>query len=197
MVKNFKNELVVEIPSDIKITIDDNKQMTIKGPKGTVNKDLSHIRTVNIEVAEDKVYLKAYFARTATIAKMGTVQSIIQNAILGVQNLYTYKMKIAYSHFPITLQPPRSRKGNDEIQILNFLGERSPRITYTAGPDIEIKADKEDVVLTGPDKEAIGQTAANIQKKCRIRKKDRRRFQDGIFVYAKYCGDDLLWRIKT
>lgn len=197
MVKNFKNELDVEIPGDVSITMDDNKVITIKGPKGSVVKDFGHVKQVEFEISDNKVKLRAYFARTATIAKMGTVQSIIQNTIKGVKELYTYKMKIAYSHFPITLQPPKTKKGHDEIQILNFLGERSPRVTYTAGPDIKITANKEDVVLIGPDKEAVGQTAANIQKRCRIRQKDRRRFQDGIFVYAKYLGDQVLWRIKT
>ena len=106
---------------------------------------------------------------------------------------FTFKMKIAYSHFPITVDTD----GN-KILIKNFIGERNPRITHKAGSHpIDVKATKEDVVISGIDKEEVGQTAANIQKTCRIRHKDKRIFQDGIYVYEKYLGDDLFWKLKV
>ena len=54
----------------------------------------------------------------------------------------------------------------------------------------------EDVYLTGPDKEALGQTAANLKNCCRIRKKDPRVFQDGVYLYKKLFGEEILWEIK-
>jgi large subunit ribosomal protein L6 len=191
MVKSFKSEVVVEIPKDITLTIDGMK-ITIKGAKGEITKDFSHMKRVDIMYTDNILKISSYFPRKSTGAKLGTLRSVVQNAIDGVTKGYTYKMKIAYSHFPITV----STEG-DKILIKNFIGERSPRITYKAGiHSLDIKSTKEDVVITGIDKEEVGQTCANIQKTCRIRQKDKRIFQDGIYVYEKYLGDDLLWKVK-
>ena len=51
------------------------------------------------------------------------------------------------------------------------------------------------MIISGADRQAIGQTAANITKVCRIKDKDPRVFQDGIYLYEVHCGDELLKRI--
>ena len=191
MVKSFKSEVVVEIPQDITLTLDGMK-ITIEGEKGKITKDFSHMKKVDILYKDNLLKISSYFARKSTEAKLGTLRSVIINAIEGVTKGYTYKMKIAYSHFPITVDTD-----GDRILIKNFIGERSPRITHKAGNQkIDIKATKEDVVVSGIDKEDVGQTCANIQKTCRIRDKDKRIFQDGIYVYEKYLGDEIFWKVK-
>ena len=192
MVKSFKSEVSVEIPKDITLKLD-GMVLTIEGSKGKIKKDFSHMKKVEITYTDNKVTISSYFPRKSTEAKLGTLGSILQNAIDGVTKGYTYKMKIAYSHFPITVATE-----GDKILIKNFIGERSPRITYKAGSHpVDIKATKEDVVVSGIDKEDVGQTCANIQKTCRIRDKDKRIFQDGIYVYEKLLGDELLWKVKV
>ncbi|MHA1338670.1 MAG: 50S ribosomal protein L6 [Promethearchaeota archaeon] len=196
MVKNFLSEEVLEIPDNVDIKLD-GKKFTIKGPKGVIHKDFSHAKQVEIEIKNNKIYFRAFFARKRTAASLGTLKSIIKNAIDGVTKGYTYRMMIAYSHFPIKLEPPKTKNGHDEIKILNFYHEDAPRITYTAGPGITIKATKEEVIVSGIDKELVGQTCANIQKRCRIRKKDSRKFQDGIYVYSKeFSTGEVFWSIK-
>jgi large subunit ribosomal protein L6 len=190
MPRTVKAILDVDIPDKVTITLD-VKKITVKGPKGTVSKDFAHARDVDISLKGKKLSFSAYFPGRSTVAKLGTFKSIIDSAIAGVQSGYTYKMKICYSHFPITCEI----KG-DDILIKNFLGERAPRITKKAAPTIDVKADKEDVVISGVDKESVGQTAANIQRKCNIVQKDRRVFQDGIYMYESYCGNDLIWKLK-
>ncbi len=190
MVKSFKSEVVVEIPKDISLTLDGMK-FTVEGKKGKIIKDFSHMKKVDILYEDNTVKISSYFPRKSTEAKLGTLRSILENAIEGVTMGYTYKMKIAYSHFPITVSTDR-----DRILVKNFIGERSPRVTFKAGPTIDVKATKEDVVVSGIDKEDVGQTCANIQKICRIRDKDKRIFQDGIYVYEKYLRDELLWKVK-
>ena len=82
-----------------------------------------------------------------------------------------------------------------EIHVVNFLGERAPRVTKYL-KNVEVKVDGEDVILTGPDKETLGQTAANIKKACRIRKKDPRVFQDGVYLYKIQSGDLVTWEVR-
>jgi large subunit ribosomal protein L6 len=65
---------------------------------------------------------------------------------------------------------------------------------YLDNVSVEVQGD--DVILTGPDKETLGQTAANMKKSCRIRKKDQRVFQDGVYLYKIQSGDEVLWQIR-
>jgi large subunit ribosomal protein L6 len=99
--------------------------------------------------------------------------------ILGVTQGFTYEMKIVYSHFPV-----KAGVKGSEFVIENFLGEKFPRKTRIVGDTkVEVKGDQ--VVLTGPDVEAVGQTAANIEQATRIRGFDPRIFQDGIYITRK------------
>jgi large subunit ribosomal protein L6 len=82
-----------------------------------------------------------------------------------------------------------------EIYIVNFLGERAPRkARYPENVNVEVTGD--DVYFIGPDKEALGQAAANVKRACRIRKKDPRVFQDGVYLYKKMLGEEIIWEIK-
>ena len=74
-------------------------------------------------------------------------------------------------------------KGRD-ISVKNFLGEKIPRVSkLPEGADIEIKGDV--ITVKALDKELAGQTAAAIERITKIREKDRRVFQDGIFIVEK------------
>jgi large subunit ribosomal protein L6 len=83
---------------------------------------------------------------------------------------------------------------NQIIFVENFLGERAPRkANFPKNVKVEVKGD--DVYFIGPDKEALGQSAANVKRACRIRKKDPRVFQDGVYLYRKQLGEEVFWEI--
>jgi len=88
---------------------------------------------------------------------------------------YKRNFKILHAHFPASIEV----KGT-EILIKNFLGEKFPRKTRLIGPTkMEVKG--QNVTLSGPDKESIGQTITNLRNALKIKKKDARTFQDGIY----------------
>ena len=183
----------LEIPKDVTLTLSETKEITVKGKKGTITKNFGHAKAIQISVLDKIIYFHADFPRKREIAIVNTFKNLVSNMIHGVQKGYEYRMKIVYSHFPITLEPPK--KGKTEILIKNFLGERAPRVTHSIG-DVKIKANKEEVIVTGIDKESVGQTCASIQKRCRIKEKDKRIFQDGIYVFEKLLGDEQIFLIK-
>ena len=100
--------------------------------------------------------------------------------VKGVTDGFTYTLKALYSHFPMTL----AVQGNQLI-VNNYFGERVPRsANILAGVDVKVQ-NKTEIVVSGIDKEAVGQTAANIERSTTVKKRDRRVFQDGIYLIEK------------
>jgi large subunit ribosomal protein L6 len=185
----FKEEL--EIPDTVEVTLEGGHHIRVKGPNGDVLKDFSHIRGFSVSIKDNKLIFSTSFPKSATMALIKTVVSIINNLIIGVQTNYKYVSKVAYSHFPCSVRIDNKSK---TIFIENFLGERAPR--KAKYPDnVEVEVSGEDVYFIGPDKQALGQTAANVKRACRIRKKDPRVFQDGVYLYKKQLGEDIIWEI--
>jgi len=170
-------EEVVAIPDGVQVRLDDGLA-TVSGKGHTLRRRLSHPR-VHLVVDGKQAKVRCEFPRRREAALVGTFAAHLRNMIVGVTDGFTYEMKIVYSHFPVKA----SVKGA-EFVIENFLGEKFPRKTRILGETkVDIQGDQ--VVLTGPDVEAVGQTAANIEQATRIRGFDPRIFQDGIYITKK------------
>lgn len=185
----FKEEL--EIPSEVKVTLEGGHHIRVKGPEGDITKDFSHIRGIKVSIDKNHIIFTTNFPKSGTLALIKTVVSIINNLIIGVQTNYKFISKICYSHFPCNCEVKSDKK---EIHVVNFLGERAPRKAKYP-ENVRVKVESDDVYFIGPDKEALGQAAANVKRACRIRKKDPRVFQDGVYLYKKMRGDEIIWEI--
>ena len=186
----FKEEL--DIPKNVEVSLEGGHQIRVKGPNGDITKDFSHIRGIKVSIQDNKIIFSTNFPKSGTLALIKTILSIVNNLISGVQTNYKYVSKICYSHFPCSVRVDEKEK---MIYVENFLGERAPR--KAKYPDnVKVEVDGDDVIISGPDKELLGQTAANIKRACRIRKKDPRVFQDGVYLYKKMTGNEIIWEIK-
>jgi large subunit ribosomal protein L6 len=103
----------------------------------------------------------------------------LKNMVKGVTQGYTCRMKICSGHFPMNVSIT-----NNELIIKNFLGEKVPR-TVKLAKDVQFKIEGAEIIITGIDKEKVGQNAANIEQLCRVTNRDRRIFQDGIYIKGK------------
>lgn len=193
MVKVAFFDETLEIPGGVDVKIEGNNLITVKGPEGgPITKDFSHARGIKIELQDNKLRFSAHFPKNPTLALAKTIINIINNLVIGVQDNYIYISKICYSHFPCTVEVKEKTK---EIHVVNFLGERAPRkANFPDNVKIEVKGD--DVYFIGPDKEVLGLAAANVKRACRIRKKDPRVFQDGVYLYKKQIGNEIIWEIQ-
>ncbi|MEM2098624.1 MAG: 50S ribosomal protein L6 [Candidatus Bathyarchaeia archaeon] len=170
----------IQVPEGVTVTLA-GKVVTINGPKGSLSRDFSYA-PISIETAEKSVRVWAEWPRKKEAALVGTVYSHIQNMLTGVQKGFTYKLKIVFSHFPISV------KVQDKyIFIENFTGERRPRKARIIG-DVVVKIQSEDIVVQGLNLEDVSQTAANIEQATKVKRKDPRVFLDGIYVYERSEG---------
>jgi len=155
----------IEIPAGLNVSLN-GIEVTISGPKGKVTKYLPSA----VKVEGNKVIISKVSKEV-----MNTTIATIKSIFKGVQDGYTRKMKIIFAHFPMTVEV----KGK-EVYVKNFLGEKVPRVADIVGATL-VKPEKEFVVISGPDKHAVGQTIANIKIATKIRNKDPRTFQDGLY----------------
>lgn len=162
------------IPENINVTVE-NKTVKVKGPKGELSKTFKYFFDIKIEKKDNKIIVISESDRKKVRAMIGTIIAHIRNMVDGVTEGFTLKMKVIYSHFPVTVKV----EGN-KVLINNFLGETLPRVANIVG-DTKVQVNGQDITITGPSKDDVGQTCGNIEIACRISKYDRRIFQDGIY----------------
>ncbi|MGI0028717.1 MAG: 50S ribosomal protein L6 [Nitrososphaera sp.] len=171
----------VEAPASVKVSKEGNV-VSVKGKLGTVKKDFTRL-PATITVEGNKVRVKPYGTRKKDLAVTHTAKSILESMINGVEKGYTYKLKVIFAHFPISVKV----KGK-EVYVENFFGERSPRVSIIRGDSTKVSVAGEDVLVQGPSLEDVSQTAANIEQSTRIKDKDQRVFLDGLYIFSREEG---------
>jgi large subunit ribosomal protein L6 len=167
----------IEIPDDVTAT-QDHLELTIEGPEGSVTRRLWY-PDISVSVDGDTVVVESDDTNAKTNATVGTFESHVTNMIHGVTEGWTYQMEVFYSHFPMQVEVQ-----DGDVVIKNFLGEKAPRRVPIHG-DTEVQVDGEEITLSGPNIEDVGQTAADIEQLTRVQGKDTRVFQDGVYITEK------------
>ena len=168
----------IEFPQEITTSLEDNK-IIMKKDSDELQRKLNLL--VDIKLEGNKIILDSKKASKREKKMFGTMKAHINNMIKGLTEGFKYKLQIANVHFPMNVS---HNKENNEIIIKNFLGEKQDRIVKLV-EGVDVKIDKETIELESIDIEKAGQCAANIEKGARVRNKDRRIFQDGIFIIEK------------
>ena len=169
--------------SKISVEVEINaRSVKVTGPRGSLTRDFKHINMDLRKVGKNSIRVDLWFANRKQLACVRTVCSHIDNMIVGVTRGFLYKMRFVYSHFPINV----TLNGND-VEIRNFLGEKRVRkvkllegVKYVRSADV-----KDQIELSGNDIAMVSLTAAQIQGQTNVRKKDLRKFLDGIYVSEK------------
>ena len=180
MKKNYIKE--IEIPEDVEVNKEGNK-LIVKGLEGENSRELK-LGKANFEIKGRKIILFHKKATKKEKKLINTNGAHIQNMIKGVKEKFEYKLKICFSHFPFTL-----KIDNGRAIVKNFLGEKVERVTNVL-KEVEINVDKEIITVKSIDKEKAGQTAAKLEILTKIRGRDKRVFQDGIYIINK-CGKEI------
>lgn len=168
----------VRIPEGVMVTVDPAGLVSSKGPKGEAHKLLRN-PSVAITVEGDVVLCRAKRSTLREKKMVNTFSAHVRNIIKGVQDGFTYKLKICSSHFPMTV----TVKGS-ELVVKNLFGEAVPRVlALKEGAKVSVAGDI--IEVSGTNKETVGQVSADIENLVRRVDYDRRIFQDGIYIIEK------------
>lgn len=172
----------IKIPENVEVVVE-GKKVIVSGPKRKLERDFNDPRfnkKITITKENSEISILSDYEKRQIKAILGTIKAHIKNMILGVTKGFEYKMKICYTHFPMAIE----QKGN-EVLIRNFLGSKGYRRAKIMG-DTKLKIEKEEIIVTGINKEHVAQTCANIENACRVTKRDRRVFMDGIYLVKEH-----------
>jgi len=176
-------ETRLQIPEEVSAEVD-HLELTVEGPNGSVTRRLWY-PDISVTVEGGEVVIASDSDDAKTASTIGTFESHVENMFHGVIEGWEYEMEVFYSHFPMQVTVE-----GEEVVIENFLGERAARRTTIHG-DTEVEIDGEAITLRGPDIEAVGQTAADIEQLTRVPDKDIRVFQDGAYITNKPNRGDV------
>lgn len=166
----------IPIPEGLEVTIQD--EIVVSGPAGELKRKFKS-RNIKISKDDGRIILEAPFPKKRDKAMLGTIKAHLTNMIIGLTDGFRYNMKIVYAHFPMTVKVTGGK-----VTIDNFLGERHPRTAKILG-DTTVQVKGDEVIVEGINKEEVGQTMANIEQATKIKGRDPRVFQDGIYLVSK------------
>lgn len=172
-------ERIIEIPEGVVVSVKDN-EITIRGDGKEIVRDFD-LGKVKLEVKDKNIVLRIKKATRRESKIIGTVWAHLKNMIKGTKENFVYNLEICNVHFPMNV-----KQDGDKVVIKSFLGETTERIAKIL-PNVNVEIKGNQITVSSSDIESAGQTAANLEKATRLTGKDRRIFQDGIFITNK-CG---------
>ena len=170
----------VEIKEGIKCEFNNNILKCKKEDIEAVRK--LFVKGTEIKVENNKLIFICERANRKDIASIKSTIAHIENMFKGLNEKFMYKLEICHVHFPMSIKVQ-----SDKVLVSNFLGEKKSR-TAEILPEVEVEVKGNEIIVSSSNIENAGQTAANIERATKVRMKDRRIFQDGIFIKEKPGG---------
>lgn len=141
----------VDIPGGVSVDINGQK-VAAKGPKGSLAVEVHQL--VNVVMDENTIRVAANDKEKKSIALAGTMRSLLNNLVIGVNEGFTKKLELRGVGY-------RAQAQGDKLNLT--LGFSHPVVhSIPEGVKVETPSQTE-VVVTGIDKQAVGQVAADIR----------------------------------
>ena len=145
----------IAIPAGVTVSMAENNHVTVKGPKGTLERSLPIEMEIKVEGAEVTVSRPNDLKRMKSLH--GLTRTLINNMVIGVTEGYEKTLEVNGVGY-------RAQKSGKKLTL--NLGYSHP-IEMTDPEGIESKVDGNKIIVSGIDKEKVGQYAAEIRDKRR------------------------------
>ncbi len=144
----------ITIPEGVTVTVSDGNVVTVKGKGGELTQTLCPI--MKIEQDGNVLHVKRPDDEKQTRALHGLTRSLLHNMVVGVTDGYSKTLKIEGTGYRAT------KEGKNLVMNLGY--SHQVIVPEVDGITIEVP-DQTTVVVKGPDKQQVGQFAANIREK--------------------------------
>ena len=144
----------ITVPAGVTVTVGENNYVTVKGPKGTLEQQLSGRMTISQEGNVIVVTRPTDEKEDRSIH--GLTRALLNNMVVGVSTGYSKKLEVVGVGYRVAMQGTKL--------VLN-LGHSHP-IHIEQPADLKIETpDANTIIVSGADKQAVGQLAAVIRSK--------------------------------
>jgi len=147
-------KLPVIVPAGVTVKLTDDNHLTVKGPKGELSRKLS--KDMNIAQEDGQLVITRPNDLKRHKAFHGLTRTLVNNMIVGVTDGYTKRLEINGTGY-------RAAKAGNKLTL--NLGYSHPiEMVDPDGVSSEVEGNNK-IIITGIDKEKVGQYAANIRAK--------------------------------
>ena len=144
----------ITIPAGVEVTVGEANLVTVKGPKGTLEKNLHPAMTIKVEGGVVTVTRPDDEKENRSLH--GLTRTILANMVEGVTNGFKKELEVNGVGYRV------QKQGNQLVMNLGF----SHQVTVDEIPGITIDVpDPNKIVINGIDKQKVGQFAADVRKK--------------------------------
>ena len=143
----------ITIPEGVEVTLND-KNITVKGPKGTLSKEIH--KNVDVKVEGNVITVTRIDDEPANRSLHGLTRSLINNMIVGVKDEFKRELEINGVGY---------RAQKQGTKLVMSLGYSHPvEMEAPAGITFDVPNPNQ-IIVRGIDKELVGQTAAVVRTK--------------------------------
>ena len=140
----------ITVPAGVEVKIEAGNHVTVKGPKGTLVKDLPEV----IVIKQEAGVINVEMVKPEDNALQGLTRTLLNNMIIGVTEGFKKELEVNGVGYRV------QKQGNKLIMNMGF----SHTVEFEDRGDIKIEAPSQNsIIVTGSDKEAVGQLAAEIR----------------------------------
>ena len=144
----------ITVPAGVEITMGENNHVTVKGPKGTVERDLNPNMT--LELDGNTLLVKRPNDEQESRAMHGLTRALLHDMVVGVTEGFSKTLEIQGIGYRA------AKEGNNLVMNLGF----SHQVVVPEIDGIQIDVpDPNHIVIKGIDKQKVGQFAADTRKK--------------------------------
>ena len=144
----------IDVPAGVEVKVGENNHVTVKGPKGTLERYLSPIVTIQQEGAVINVTRPNDLKESRSLH--GLTRTLLNNMVVGVTEGFKKELEVNGVGYRVAME------GGKLVMNLGF----SHQVTMEAPEGITLETpDPNKIVVSGADKQRVGQFAAEIREK--------------------------------
>lgn len=144
----------ITVPAGVEVTVNEKNHISVKGPKGTLERDLAPQMKINVEAGVITVSRPDDTKENRSLH--GLTRTLVDNMVVGVTQGFEKKLEINGVGYRA------SKEGKNLVMNLGF----SHQIVMSENEDIQIDVtDANHVTVKGIDKQKVGQFAAELRGK--------------------------------